>query len=840
MRRSLATFVIIALGAGMATGTALAQEADPSGLTGLEPLSQIVEGFVAGQESDGLYLQGENDSGPTGLAQFQVIVNMGGGSAFGEQDVEMVPSGLSADGDLASLEEIFGGTLGGTSLLPPLAPFARGQAMDLTEMFDGWTAYGNAGLVEGPVQLNEGKQVVAGIELAEPYDSDCSETTYVGRAWVGSTVSAPDPLFSADALADRYAGTDHSALAGRASRLIELACFPGGGPVMVSSRMREGSGIRPFGPLEILGLVNGNHVVIIAPIRVLDADLTQRFYTSPPEGGDVVVSEVEDAPRLLVPNPYGPDDVRLEIQRVADPVDTDTTNAGGDVGDSRTLLYQGDDGAVLPVQSGGLCAFIDHFLYLLGLGSEIFGGNVISYDSDSYAFGPATSSSGPIAVEDGKLMATTVDKGGATQELVVNSDGTGTVSVTRPGGVPCELPVMVSSIPNIFDDAGDTSGDSGDSTSDESDDEQATDESADDGSADEDNGGAGGVPWGPIGLAIVLIGIAAGTAYNRRQTRTRDCVPEEQAYAAAAAAYEKAKKASDYYIGEFNHYNSEYNDYNRALQNRLGEPDRVRGYPEGADGDKAYTAAKADWDAQEARAERAEHNVNGAREVMEGAKRDMDEAIKAQDTAADLLEQAREALRACKGSAPESPAGETPPSSPSSPGGETPTSPGTIDGGTADRTEPECLEGTTKVKIESQQSFEIMEGDVEIHLNKTKLNSAYPGGLIGPDVLKSLSEGDLQDLFSQLEENVEKETMRWAINTTMLTVKCIRIVVCQGGRWVETDQTNRVEERAAGSSYHDATKTQSKVLAQRFMASAKLKITELQANEAAAAAFTCD
>jgi hypothetical protein len=502
MRRFLAAAAVMAIIASMAPGTALAQEADPTGLTSLEPLTQIVEGFAAGHENNGLYLQGESDAGPTDLSQFQVIANLGGGQAFGDQDVEMVPSGLSADGDLVSLEEIFDGMPGTTSQLPPLAPFARGRAMDLTSVFEGWTAYDIQGLVEGPVEIREGVQVVAGIELAEPYNAECSEKTYVGRAWVGSTVSAPDPLFTAEALADQYAGTGHGALTGRASRLIELACFPGGGPVMVSSRMREGSGIRPFGPLEILGLVNGNHVVLIAPIRVLDADLTQRFYTSPPDGGDVVVSELEDEPRLLVPNPYGPNDIRIDLEIVPEPADTDAANPAGNAGGTATLLYREDAGTVLPIQSGGLCAALDDALYMLKVRHEIFGNSEVTFDPGAHTFGPATSSSGPVAVEDGKLIATNNSASGGTQTAVLDSDGTGTLSVARPGGVPCEVAVVASSNPNIFEVADDTSDGSGDgSTSDEGNDSGRVP------STDSDDEDPGGLPVALIvGLLVLLCG----------------------------------------------------------------------------------------------------------------------------------------------------------------------------------------------------------------------------------------------------------------------------------------------------------------------------------------------
>ncbi len=845
MRKFIATFAAMATLAVMAPIAANAQEPDPSGLTGLEPLTRIVDGFVAGDAADGLYLQSEDDAGPTGLSQFQVIANLGPGPTFGEQDLEMVPSGLTPGGDLVSLEHIFGGTIGTTGQVPALAPFDRGQAMDLTPVFEGWTAYGVGGLIEGPIEILEQVQVIAGIELAEPYNPECTEVTYVGRAWGGTTVAARDPLLTSEALDGWYNNTSHSALADRASRMIELTCTPGSGPRMSSFRMKDENGIRPFGPLDIFALVQGSHVVLIAPIRVLDADLTQRFYATPPEGGDVAVTEVADDPRLLVPNPYGPNDIRIELQMLDQPASADTDGRDGAI---QTLLYQGGAGAIVPAQTGGGCRFIDRLFYLL-LGQlessldileDLFGTGVLTDAMRNIvSYGPTSSGAGDVAPTEGQLISTITDATGASQTVALNSDGTGEVSITRGGGQPCVAPVIATSTPDIFDgDADDTSG--GSTPDDATDNDGDSGEQAGSTNDDEDTGGTGGVPWGPIGIAIALLAAAIGTAVIRRRSGTKDCKPEQQAYAAAAAAYDKAKKASDYYVGEFNHFNGEYNDHRNTLDNRLDAPDRKRGYPEGPDGDKAYADAKADWDAQEAKAGQSQDNVDGARQLMEDAKRAMDEAIKAQDTAADILERAREALRACQGSAPEAPGGETPtPPSPSSPGGETPTSPGIITD-PPDTTQPDCLEGTTKVKIESQKSFEILDGEAKIQLNKTKLNNAYPGGLIDPGVLKAMDEDELQDLFSQLEENIQEETMRWVINTSILTVKCIRIVICQNGTWVETDQTNRVEERAKGPTHQKATKTQSKVLAQRFMTQAQAKIAELQANEVAASAFTCD
>jgi len=852
MRKFIATYAAMATIAVMAPIAANAQGADPKGATSLEPLTRIVDGFVAGEEVDGLYLQSEYDTATTGLSQFQVIANLGPGPTFGEQGLEMAPSGISPDGDLVSLEDVFGGTIGATGQVPPLAPFARGQAMDLTPVFEGWTIYGVQGLVEGPLEILEQVQVIAGIELAEPYNPECTETTYVGRAWGGTTVPARDPLLTSEALANWYSNTSHSALADRASRLIELTCTPGLGPQMSSFRMKEDTGIRPFGPLETFALVQGNHVVLIAPIRVLDADLTQRFYATPSGGGDVEVTEVEDKPRLLVPNPYGSTNVRIDLRVVKDPTDEGAANAQGNTGATRSLLYSQDTGAIIPVQTGGGCTFTDTVIHILqasfqglsqlqDLANELFGNTPAQMElPDWYSFGSTSSGSGTIGSQDGSIVSTISDASGSSQTATLNSDGTGVFTVANPGnGSTCKGGLEYDMSPNLFDLAGNTP-DATDSGSTSNDTGNSGEQTGATGSAGEDTGGAGGVPWGPIGIAIGLLAVAIGTAVIRRRSGTKDCKPEQQAYDAAASAYATAKKVSDYYVGQFDLFNGQYNDHRNTLDNRLGAPDRKRGYPEGPDGDKAYADAKADWDTQEAKAERSQDNLDGTRQLMEEAKREMDEAIKAQQIAADVLERAREALQACQGSAPETPGDtETPPPSPASPGGETPTSPGIITD-PPDTTQPDCLEGTTKVKIESQKSFEILEGEVQILLNKTKLNDTYPGGLIDPDQLKAMDEAELQDLFSQLEENIKEETMRWVINTTILSVKCIRIVICQNGAWVETDQTNRVEERAKGPTYQKATKTQSKVLAQRLMESAQAKIKELQASETAAGAFTCD
>ena len=287
---------------------AVAQDVDQSAFTSLDPLLQILESFSASESIDELTVPSGAGSEAAMVSQFQILVNLGSAPAFGVEDTELIPTGLSSGSDaaLVSLEEQFDGTLGPFSRVPPLAPFLAGEdGMDISELAQGWAAYDEAGPINGAVTILEDLQVVWGMELAQPFDTTCADATYVGRSWVGSTVSGPDPSFTTDALNGIFGGATHEALADGRSRIVQLTCSVGSTPIVAARRMTD-TGVRVFGPVGAVALVKDNFVVFFNPVRILGPDLTQSFFATPPGGGPVATSDIDGEHRVLLPNPYGP------------------------------------------------------------------------------------------------------------------------------------------------------------------------------------------------------------------------------------------------------------------------------------------------------------------------------------------------------------------------------------------------------------------------------------------------------------------------------------------------------------------------------------------------------
>lgn len=798
-------------------------------LVSLDPLTRVVDSFTDGQPVDGFFIDPNPLGGDAIASQFQVVANLGDAPTFGARGVELQAVGVG-DGtplEMVSLAKQFQGPLDEFSQIPPLAPFWREiDGMDLTTVFEGWTAYGDTGLIEGPIKVQEVLQVVAGIELVEPFDAACSRASYVGRAWVGSTVSAPDPVFTFEALSAWYGNDSHAVLTERASRIIELQCAQGGAPTVQSYRMKD-TGIRPFGPIGALAFVKDNFVVLMAPIRVLDADLTQQFYASTSDGGPIAVSDPRPAPPIsvLLPNPYGTEYVHARM--VVNP----STEALGDANSvqAETLLYTGDSALGVAVQSGGECVPSAGDLFFIDL-TAATPGSVFARDL-------STLSSDELAIYEKLTEMVFEYKNGASDTFRIDtSDGTFTADVTKGGSTCTATGVVIADglLPGqeLGEDSGGSTEAGGSSTDPGS---TPGNDPSNEGEDTTTNGGAGGVPWGPIGVAIILLGAATAYAVTRPRGR-KNCDPERQAYAAAESAYDTAKKVMEYYRKEYEYFLSEFNKYQRQLENRLLAPDRVRGFPEGPDGDQAYAESKADWDQQEAEARVAEDNIDGAHEGMTVAKAESEEADAAFEKAAETLRAARTALMDCQGSAPAakgderggggsdvgggSPSGSTPPPK------KTP--------------EPDCLEGTTKIKIESQAQFPVLGGPVQIDVPTTDWARASDGGAMDATDLADLDQSDLEDLFADLDRRSPAVVTSVTVPTKILTIKCIRIVICQGGKWVETEQTSRVEELTEGPPFTIRERSKDKKLTARMVAKAQARVVALQASEAEAAGFDCD
>ena len=353
------------------------------------------------------------------------------------------------------------------------------------------------------------------------------------------------------------------------------------------------------------------------------------------------------------------------------------------------------------------------------------------------------------------------------------------------------------------------------------------------GDAEQGSGSGLSIAFIFIGLGIVGTGIFLFIRGSKPAAvfigAVKDCEPERKAYAAADAAYDKAKKVKDYWQGEYDHFQSEYSEYKSQTENRTREPNRQSGYPKGPDGDETYADDLARWQAQEEAAEIAEHNLDGAREAMEDAKANLDEADAALDAARDALEQARLALRECEGSAP---AAED--------DAETPSGPPAVATPPPEPPKADCVEGATKPSVESREQFRVLGGEVRIDVPTSAWKGFTDRGNIGADELADLDQDALEDLFADLDNRTEPETITATIPTRTITVKCVRTLVCKGGQWVKTEQIDRVEESSDAPDITFREKSKDKKLTARMVAKVQAKVAELQSNKASAEAFGCD
>ena len=361
--------------------------------------------------------------------------------------------------------------------------------------------------------LRDQWQAVWGMELAEPFDNACAETAFVGRAWMGSGLSEPDPSFTAEALNAMFGGASHDTLADDYSRIVQLDCNAGSTPVVAVRRMTD-TGVRSFGPVGAVALVKDNFVVFFNPVWILNADLTQSFFATPADGGSVVVSEVDGEDRVLLPNPYGPDDIRIEITVERD------LDAGADAGmagltvAAPNLLYLGPSPRGVLAGTGVDCGLRSIFLFaffgpgfteeaadLLFWSSDYSVGGFGSYDTYDFGDGVRTTIEHP----DDVTETITLGEDESVRFVIEDGDGTcdGTGTYTTNGGL--------GGLFFPFEGGGDAGGD---------DEEPDTGEDADSSTSEPDggeteggedsetstDGTGGGVPWVPVGVGILVPG----------------------------------------------------------------------------------------------------------------------------------------------------------------------------------------------------------------------------------------------------------------------------------------------------------------------------------------------
>lgn len=768
---------------------AAAQDDGLRDLTSLEPLQRIIDGYASGDDISET-VQINDEAGPL-VSSLQFVVNLGWGPAFIDPDLPVSPTGLGESGlDLVSLQDFFDGPF---NQIPPLDPWGTNQgASDISTLFPDWTAFGESGPIDGPVEIVEPPTLVWAIELAEPFDETCSEPRAIGRSWMGDGITSADAPLTADALSQAFGDESRAALAnGENTRLVELSCLRGGDPIVTAVRMNADLGqLRPFGPTEIVALVKENHVVFFTTLRTLGldpVDIPSFLYANDP-GGAVAPFEPEADFPAIVPNVYDQFPDHIEIT-----MDVPEEEEAASEPAIQSLVYNGSEPRLVATGTGGCPpATTDFFVDWITLGAGEAGlmwGLGTSIPTEGRVVPLPDKSWGGVEFRieypNGSVETITVDpvEGRVTTETA-ECEGTGTFTVN---GEPVGSPSAPADKGPIDDSGGDEAEASGEPAS--------PDDS--------------GVPWWLIGLAAVLV---AGLAYGvtRARTRTKDCQPEIEAWEAAIAAHDEAKRTRDHWQGERDHWFGLMSDTESRAREGSGEPD----------------------------AELTQMAVE-YREKFETARDNLDESHDALNNTADLVWQAQIALQNCQGSAPPLPDDGSPPSEPGSTLPPPPPPPQGAKGCSPN--------GTTKVEPEKglpSAEFVVPNGNVILRGHRmASWNKAMGGGGgLAPNAVAALTDAQIEAALADFDSQTDRTVVDPQIPTRTVLASCGRVWKCQGGQWVKTNQTARLPDKVLSQDVEEITtgaKSPSKDQIKENVKAAKSRVSELVSNQADLTGFGC-
>lgn len=770
---------------------ATAQEDDIAQYASLDQLGNVINALVAGDEVEGIIFDAAEEASDVIVRQFQITTNLVSGPTRGKADIEFVPVGFSEGSttELDNLEEQFDGTIGEfDGIIPPLAPDSRvGDEIDVSAIFEGWTAYGDRGPIDGPIIINPAVQTIWGVELTDSIDGTCPETRYVGRTWISQGVGgAPDPLFTSEALMDSYGGS-HQAITGSGGRLIQFQCtFQGS--VAWAQRMKDDGTVRSFGPTGVIALVKDRFVVFFIWVNELDGRLDQVFYASPADGGPVVVSEVESDDLLLVPNPYEAYPTRISI------VVDGTENANNDNG-ARQLLYDGETASGLKIQTGGGCTLRDTELFTRDDFLEAATSNGFARDSNQTAIYKTTPGAFEYRLigsngyeESGQVDISTGDMAFETSS---GCTGTGKVSINgEPLGDGGTTDTPADETPETED--GSTAGAGGES---------------DTTPAEE----GGGIPWGAIWAAIALAVAAAVYTVSRNRTK-KDCKPEEEALDAAIRASSLASEA--------------------ATEKETAVQEAIK-----SDASPEATAR--------ARAEAAE--AHAAAEVAMEAYRQARAAYQACKGAADTGDEIGP-VGAGVGTTRTRP--DTPEPEPEDGGTPIPPAgPDVLSDPPEDPADPDerCREGNEKVIPDPSmppKTFTVPIGNIVVLGYDMKSWNRVFGGKSGltADAFGDLTEDDLENALSNFDNQSKVVRIHPVIPIAVYTVECGYVHRCTNGEWVQTDEigqykTTRTVPKAL--NFGNKKDSPNKENAIKHVQDAQTKLEELQEEQADYDNFEC-
>lgn len=180
------------------------------------------------------------------------------------------------------------------------------------------------------------------------------------------------------------------------------------------------------------------------------------------------------------------------------------------------------------------------------------------------------------------------------------------------------------------------------------------------------------------------------------------------------------------------------------------------------------------------------------------------------------------------------------------PGGEEPDDGGPVSPGiitpppepTAPKPEKGCANGTSKTVIDKQKTITVAGGNITIRGAGNK--SRFGGSGISEADLSDMDSGDLEDIFEGIEDMGAENKVTVTIPTTLLTIKCIRIMHCENKAWVETDRTRLVETAKGPNRLARWRSQEQRGSGRQMTAQVKPILAELKAAQAEADSYTCN
>jgi len=286
-----------------------------------------------------------------------------------------------------------------------------------------------------------------------------------------------------------------------------------------------------------------------------------------------------------------------------------------------------------------------------------------------------------------------------------------------------------------------------------------------------------------------------------------NCVPEREEFMSAQEAKEVAFAAGEHADAELAEAKAQWGRLEAAIRNPLGDRPPVADVDANASSSEQARQRRlhelnvTEWQRFEDEATEAKGQLDAARARLDKARVDSAEAWQDFQRMRARLEAARVALDNCDGSAP--PVDETDVGTGGSdadggqPSGGSPgivTPPPATDSDPSDE-DSGCTEDAEKDgKVISSTAFSILGGPITVDVGTTAWTRA--GKTFSAEDFAALETSRVEELSAGIEQGRRSVRISVEIPTTILTVKCLQVLVCDHGQWVDSGKTRRIEERA--------------------------------------------